>query len=101
MKTNRAHRRSDGSFEPDYQGVIETEDGASILWRLTGYGWPDEGRVVATIKHLCDDERYRWLNNVVCLCTGEVRLRPDESGADLVLDVAELLLVQGAEALLV
>ena len=82
---NRAHRRADGSFEPDYQAVIETDDGCAIIWHLTGYGWPSEGRVVASIKHLCDDERYRWLNDVLCAANGVVRRR------DVVLDVAELV----------
>jgi hypothetical protein len=48
---NRARRRVDGPFEPDYHGVIETDDGATILWHLTGFGWPEEGRVVTTVKH--------------------------------------------------
>ncbi len=82
---NRSHRRADGSFEPDYQGLIETEDGASILWHLTGYGWPSEGRVVATVKHLCDDERYRWLNGVLCAAGGSVRR------LEVTIDVSELV----------
>jgi hypothetical protein len=82
---NRAHRRADGSFEPDYNGVIETDDGASILWHLTGYGWPREGRVVATIKHCCDDQRYEWLNHVLCAANGTV------GGRTVKLDVSELV----------
>jgi hypothetical protein len=82
---NRAHRRADGSFEPDYDAVIETDDGAAILWHLTGYGWPSEGRVVATIKHRCDDERYEWLNHVLCAANGTVGRR------QVALEVSELV----------
>ena len=28
--------------------MIETDDGAAILFHLTGYGWPDESRIAAT-----------------------------------------------------
>jgi uncharacterized protein DUF3237 len=83
--TNRAHRRADGSFEPDYQGLVQTDDGAAILWHLTGYGWPTEQRVVATVKHLTDDARYAWLNNVLCAANGTV------SGREVTLDVSELV----------
>ncbi len=83
--TNRATGSADRPFEPDYQGVIETDDGATILWHLTGYGWPEQGRVVTTIKHLTDDERYRRLNDVVCAANGEVKDR------EVTLEVAELV----------
>ena len=37
-----------------------------------------------------DDERYRWLNDVVCTLTGEVRPRSDGSGVDVDYDVGRL-----------
>lgn len=37
------------------------------------------------------DERYRWLNDVVCTLTGEVQPRSDGSGPDVECDVAELV----------
>jgi len=46
---------------------------------------------VLTATHLCEDEPYRWLNDVVCVGAGEVRTRPDGNGVDLVIDVAELV----------
>ena len=52
-----------------------------------GYGrpYPPEARqIVSAATHLSDDERYRWLNDVMCVGTGEVR--PGE----LMFDVAEL-----------
>jgi hypothetical protein len=38
-----------------------------------------------------DGERYRWLNDVVCTLTGEVRPRSDGTGSDVGYDVAELV----------
>jgi hypothetical protein len=35
---NHPHRRSDGTFLPDFQGVIETDDGAEVLFDYRGYG---------------------------------------------------------------
>ena len=40
---------------------------------------------------MAEDERYRWLNDVVCVGTGEVRTAPDGNGVDLLIDVAELV----------
>ncbi len=36
---NHPHRRGDGTFEPDFQGVIETSDGAVIFFQLFRL-WP-------------------------------------------------------------
>ena len=36
-------------------------------------------------------ERYRWLNDVVCVRAGEVRAKPDPRTTEIVLDVAELV----------
>jgi hypothetical protein len=91
---NHPRRRTDHTFVPDFQGVIETDDGANLFFDYRGYGraYPEGRRqIVGSATHLADDERYHWLNDVVCVCTDEVHLRPDESGADLVLDVAELV----------
>lgn len=91
---NHPRRRTDGTYCPDFQGVIETVDGANILFDWRGYGrsYPVGRRqVVLAATHLADDDRYRWLNDVVCAATGEVRARADGSGVDLVLDVVELI----------
>jgi hypothetical protein len=63
--TNFPQRRTpEGPFRPDLRAVIET-----------------------------DYERYRRLNDVVCVCVGEVRkpLDSDREVPDLVMDVAELI----------
>ena len=91
---------------PDFQGVIEAEDGATILFDIRGFGRaypPGRRQIVSTASHLSDDERYRWLNDTVCVAAGEVRTRTGETESaaggkvtirptvELVLDVAELV----------
>ena len=85
---NHPVRRTDRTFVPDFQGVIETDDGAVVLFDWHGYGraYPEGARqIVLSATHLSDDDRYRWLNDVVCVGTGEVR--PTE----LIVEIAELL----------
>jgi hypothetical protein len=43
---NHPYRRGDGTFQPDFQGVIETDDGAEVLFDYRGYGraYPVGGR---------------------------------------------------------
>lgn len=100
---NFPQSRTDGTFIPDFNGVIETEDGAVILMRTTGYGraYPAGRRqIVSSAIHLSDDERYRWLNDTVCVSVGEVRTHSGSEGGngsairttvELVVDVAELI----------
>ena len=85
---NHPRRRGDGTFCPDFHGVIATEDGATVLFQMGGYGRaypPDARQIVCWLTHLSDDPRYRWLNDVVCVGTGEVR--PE----GLLIDVAEVI----------
>jgi hypothetical protein len=89
-------RTESGPFVPDFRAVIETDDGATVLCELHGYGRaypPGARQIVGSVLHLSDDERYRRLNDVVCVCVGEVRATdgPERGGPDLVLDVAELV----------
>ena len=50
-------------------------------------------QIVGSVFHLSDSDRYRRLNDVVCVCVGEVRtpLDPNQESSDLVVDVAELI----------
>ena len=85
-----------GSFRPDFRAVIETEDAATVMVELHGYGRaypPGRRQIVGTVLHQTDGEQYVRLNDAVCVCVGEVRMPTDPSQRepDLVLDVAELI----------
>ena len=90
---NYPRQRTDGTLTPEFHGVLETEDRATILFAWRGYGVAPEGgsrRLLGSITHLSDDDRYRWLNEVMCVLAGEVR--PRDGGAfDVVLEVSELV----------
>jgi hypothetical protein len=90
---NYPERRGDGTFRPDFRAVIEADDGATIMFEWHGYGraYPVGRRqIVGAVFHLCDDERYRRLNDIVCVSGGEVRAREGQP-SDLVVDIAELI----------
>jgi hypothetical protein len=89
-------RTSDGPFCPDLRAVIDTDDGATIMFESRGYGRaypPGRRQIVGSVFHLSDDARYSRLNDVVCACVGEVRSSDDPNATSpvLVLDVAELV----------
>lgn len=89
-------RTEDGPYCPDLRAVIETDDGATIMVECHGYGraYPQGRRqVVGSVLHISDHARYRRLNDVVCVCVGEVRAAGDPSAPspDLVMEVAELV----------
>jgi hypothetical protein len=89
-------RTSDGPFCPDFRAVIETDDDATVMFECHGYGRaypPGRRQIVGSVTHLSDSDRYRWLNDVVCVCVGEVRPPddPTSESPDLVMDVAELI----------
>jgi hypothetical protein len=91
---NFPRTRTDGALLPDFRGVLETDDGATVLFAWHGYAIPRPGsrlELVGSITHVTEDERYRRLNDVVCTLTGEVRPRVKDSGYEVVLDVAELV----------
>jgi hypothetical protein len=78
---------------PDFQGVIETDDGAEVLFDYGGYGrsYPVGRRqIVASATHLSEDERYRWLNDSLSVGVGEVRSQED-GPTELVIEWAELV----------
>ena len=88
-------RTAAGPFRPDVRAVIEADDGATIMVELRGYGRaypPGRRQVVASVLHLSDSDRYRRLNDAVCVCVGEVRapVDPHRGSPELVVDVAEL-----------
>ena len=55
---NFPRRRVDDTLTPDFRGVLETDDGATILFSWHGYGRtsPDGTRqLVGAMTHLSDD----------------------------------------------
>jgi hypothetical protein len=91
---NFPRTRTDGALLPDFRGVLETDDGATVLFAWHGYAVPRPGsklELVGNMTHITDDERYRRLNDVVCTLAGEVRPSSGGNGYEVVLDVAELV----------
>jgi len=91
---NFPRRRVDEALEPEFRGVLETDDEATILFHWEGLARStDSGmrQLLGMAQHMSDDERYRWLNDRVCAVEGEVRPRSDASGFDVVLEVSEMV----------
>ena len=78
--SNHPRRREDGVLLPDAHGVIETNDGARILFHLGGYSSVIEGEaakrgILSPATFATDDDRYRWLNDVVAVGEGIIDFR--------------------------
>lgn len=90
---NHPRRRGDGTFEPNFQGVIETADGATIFHDCRGYGraFPVGHRqIVASAFHLSDHPSYKWLNTTLAIGVGEVRTVA-AGKVELVIEWSELI----------
>jgi hypothetical protein len=90
---NHPRRRGDGTFEPNFQGVIETDDGATIYHDCRGYGRPfpvGRRQIVVSALHLSDHPSYKWLNMTLAVGVGEVRSR-GELPAELVIEWSEVI----------
>jgi hypothetical protein len=91
---NFPRRRTDGTLTPDFRGVLETADGATILIEWSGFtrtGSSGARELLGRMTHLTDDPRYAWLNDRQCAVAGEVRPRAGGEAFDVVIDVAELV----------
>jgi hypothetical protein len=91
---NFPRKRSDGALVPEFRGVLETDDGAVILFEWQGLavlGGSGMRQLLGSLVHTTDDPRYRWLNDRVCAVEGEVRPRTDGSGFDVVLEISEMV----------
>jgi hypothetical protein len=90
---NFPRRRADDTLIPDFRGVLETDDGATILFTWNGYGRQvdRDSQLIGTMNHLTDDDRYARLNHVVCAVGGVVEPSADGHGFDVVIDVFELI----------
>lgn len=61
---------------PDAHGVIATDDGASVLFSLSGRTvWSEDasrGGQSLRVLFESDHERYRWLNGQLCVLEGVI-----------------------------
>ena len=90
--SNHPRRRSDGRMLPDAHGVILTDDGARVVFELRGRTvFSDADRGVQSLVGWfeSDDERYRWLNDVVCVAEGEITVGTARAEIDVYLAVNE------------
>ena len=91
---NFPRKRADGALVPEFRGVLETDDGGTILFEWQGLAvLTDSGmrRLLGSLVHLTDDPRYLWLNDRVCAVEGEIRPRTDGSGFEVVFEVSEMV----------
>jgi hypothetical protein len=72
---NNARLRRDDVYLPDFHGVIQTDDGATLAFHLQGRALktPYGRQVTGTIVHTTGSERYAELNDTVCVFAGEAR----------------------------
>lgn len=74
--SNNPRVRGDGVLLADLAGAIATDDGARIVFSLTGLGRKDEnGRsfsVALAMTLESDDERYSWANEALCIAEARV-----------------------------
>jgi hypothetical protein len=92
--TNFPRHRTDGTVTPDFRGVLETDDGAVIIFEWSGFarsGADGVRELVGRMTHITDDPRYSWLNDRQCAVAGEVRPKTGGDGFDVVIEVAELV----------
>ena len=91
---NFPRKRADGALVPEFRGVLETDDGAVILFEWQGLAVLSASgmrQLLGSLVHTTDDPRYRWLNDRVCAVEGEVRPRADGSGFEVVFEVSVMV----------
>ncbi len=89
---NFPRRRVDGALVPEFRGVLETDDGATILFEWQGLApltRTGMRRLLGSVIHTTSDERYAWLNDRVGAVEGEVR--PLDEGFEVIFEVAEMV----------
>ena len=74
--SNNPRVRGDGALLADLAGAIVTDDGARVVFSITGLGRKDpNGRsfnVALAMTLESDDERYAWLNEALCAAEASV-----------------------------
>ena len=96
---NFPRRRADDTLTPDFRGVLETDDGATILF--TWHGTPTRHPMACAkswgaMTHITDHERCRWLNDVICAVAGVIEPRPDGHGSEVAIEIYQLVWERGA-----
>lgn len=71
---NHPCRRSDGAMLPDTYGVIQTDDGATVMFSLQGRTFfeGETGKQLLVTLFEAEDERYQWLNRTLCVLEGVI-----------------------------
>jgi hypothetical protein len=78
QRSNQATRRGDGAMLPNARGVVTTDDGAEVLFDLTGRtvfvdrDGEEVGRQLLLVLFQSEDDRYAWVNNAVCVGEGVI-----------------------------
>ncbi len=98
---NHPRSRIDKNALPNIQGAITTDDDATIIFDWQGFARPSppSPRQIVVAASASGDERYAWLNNVVCVGCGEIRPQDDSGAArnvvggriDFVIEFSELI----------
>jgi hypothetical protein len=76
--SNHPARRGDGAMLPAVRGLVETDDGAEVVFDLTGRTvWVDRdgvssGRQLLLCLFESADAAYLWLNTSVCIVEGAI-----------------------------
>ena len=76
--SNQPARRGDGAMLPNARGVVATDDGAEVVFDLTGRtvfvdrDGEEVGRQLLLVLLESEDGRYAWLNNAVCVGDGVI-----------------------------
>ena len=74
--SNHPRSRGDGRMLPDVHGLIVTDDGAEVLFTLGGVTVFDNGgsrgRQNLSGTFTAEDERYAWVNDLVCVAEGVI-----------------------------
>ena len=76
--SNQPARRGDGAMLPNARGVVDTDDGAEVVFDLTGRtvfvdrDGEEVGRQLLLVLLESEDGRYAWLNNAVCVGDGVI-----------------------------
>ena len=92
--SNFPRKRADGALVPAFRGVLEPDEGGTILFEWQGLAVRGDAgtlRLLGSLVHITDHPHYRWLNDSVCAVEGEVRRRADGSGSEVVFEVSDMV----------